>query len=88
MESLAQLQKSVMQDIVDMMDDREKLMCLKEYIGKLNSNDFEDDSEVMTEEEQQQLLDNIRQGLREVKLEREGKLKLKDARDLINELPD
>jgi len=85
MESLAQLQKTVMQGIAEMMCDKEKMESLKAYIDELQQEDFADDSEMMSEEEQEQLMEDIRQGLREVRLEREGKLELQNARDFIHE---
>jgi len=35
---------------------------------------------------EQRVYDNMKQSLREIKLHREGKIKLRDARDLLNEL--
>jgi len=86
MESLAQLQKTVMQGIAEMMCDKEKMESLKAYIDELQQEDFADDSEMMSEEEQEQLMEDIRQGLREVKLMREGKMEKHYLRELIDEL--
>lgn len=43
----------------------------------------EDDEEPLTKEK---LVENIREALEEVKLAKEGKIKLKSARELLNEL--
>ena len=40
----------------------------------------------MTAEEKEEILNDIRDGLRELKLVREGKLKLQSAREFLNEL--
>lgn len=44
------------------------------------------EQETMTEDEKTEVLENIREGLREVKAAREGKIKLQSAKDFLHEI--
>jgi hypothetical protein len=75
--------KSFRQSLVDQLlsfDDMATLKRLQKYLNRLRR---EQEEEVMTKEE---LIAGIDAGLKEVKLAMEGKIKLKDARELLDEL--
>ncbi|WP_155713930.1 hypothetical protein, partial [Leptospira noguchii] len=64
-----------------------KAQALLEILKDLSSVKFK----VLTEQEEKEptkkeVLDGIKQGFKEVELHRQGKLKLKSAKDLLNEL--
>lgn len=76
------LRQSVMQDVVSLMDDNDAMRKLKRYLGKLISESEKE----MSRAEKEEVLDSIRQGLIEVRLVKEGKLKSRPVEELLNEL--
>lgn len=81
-----QLQQSVLQDVVSLLDDNEAMKKLQKYIRRLKSE--KEAREVMTVRDKEEILNDIRDGLREVKLAREGKIKLQTIEEFLNELQD
>ena len=76
------LQKSVMQDVVSLMDDSDAMKKLKKYLRKLiNEREKE-----MSKAEKQEILDDIRQGLIEVREARRKGIKLRPVEDLLKEI--
>ena len=76
------LQKSVMQDVVSLMDDSDAMKKLKKYLLKLiNEREKE-----MSKAEKQEILDDIRQGLIEVREARRKGIKLHPLEDLLKEI--
>ncbi len=76
------LQKSVMQDVVSLMDDSDAMKKLKKYLRKLiNEREKE-----MSKAEKQEILDDIRQGLIEVREARRKGIKLHPVEDLLKEI--
>ncbi|WP_061248998.1 hypothetical protein [Leptospira noguchii] len=74
-----------MKILLDIKDN--KAQALLEILKDLSSVKFK----VLTEQEEKEptkkeVLDGIKQGFKEVELHRQGKLKLKSAKDLLNEL--
>lgn len=79
-----ELQQSVLQDVVSLLDDTEAMKKLQKYIRRLKSE--KEAENVMTEDDKAEILNDIREGLREVKAAREGKIKLQSARGFLNEV--
>lgn len=52
----------------------------------LDNEDTVCEQEAMTEDEKTEVLEDIREGLREVKAAREGKITLQSARDFLHEI--
>lgn len=82
MDKIITLQQSVMRDVVSQMDDDDAMKRLKKYFGKL----INERNEEMSNTEKKEILYDIRQGLIEVKLVKEGKLKSRLVEELLNEL--
>lgn len=82
MDDTITLRQSVMQDVVSLMDDNDAMRKLKRYLGKLISENEKE----MSRAEKEEVLDSIRQGLIEVRLVKEGKLKSRPVEELLNEL--
>lgn len=82
MDDTITLQQSVMQDVVSLMDDNDAMRKLKKYLRKLISESEKE----MSKAEKEEVLDSIRQGLIEVRLVKEGKLKSRPVEELLNEL--
>lgn len=76
------LQQSVLADVVALMEDKDAMKSLRKFLDELKGHD----SDVMTEKERQEVLNDIREGLREMKLVKQGKLKSRPIAELFNEL--
>lgn len=76
------LQQSVMQDVVSLMGDNEAMKKLQKYLRKLISENEKE----MSKSEKAEVLDDIRQGLIEVRLVKKGKLNSRPVEELLNEL--
>ncbi|HIX03829.1 MAG TPA: hypothetical protein H9863_06915 [Candidatus Odoribacter faecigallinarum] len=79
-----QLQQTVLRDVADLLDNQDAMQKLQRFLNKLKRETTT--QEEMTAEEKEEILNDIRDGLRELKLVREGKLKLQSAREFLNEL--
>ena len=78
--------KSLKMDLVEellSLNDKEMLNRVKNYLKRLKKMEAEKEEEEITKEE---VLAGIDAGLKEVKLSMEGKLEVKTAREIINEL--
>lgn len=79
--------KSLKMDLVEellSMNDKEMLNRVKNYLKRLKKMEAEkEEAETISKEE---ILAGIDAGLKEVKLSMEGKLKLKSAREFLDEL--
>lgn len=76
------LQQSVMEDVVSLMGDNEAMKKLQKYLRKLISENKKE----MSKSEKAEVLDDIRQGLIEVRLVKKGKLNSRPVEELLNEL--
>lgn len=76
------LQQSVMEDVVSLMGDNEAMKKLQKYLRKLISENEKE----MSKSEKAEVLDDIRQGLIEVRLVKKGKLNSRPVEELLNEL--
>ena len=79
-----QLQQTVLRDVADLLDNQDAMQKLQRFLNKLKRETTT--QEEMMAEEKEEILNDIRDGLRELKLVREGKLKLQSAREFLNEL--
>lgn len=79
-----QLQQTVLRDVADLLDNQDAMQKLQRFLNKLKRENTV--QEEMTAEKKEEILNDIRDGLRELKLAREGKLKLESAREFLNEL--
>ncbi|WP_455668886.1 hypothetical protein [Phocaeicola sp.] len=86
MSKSVQLQQSVLQGVASLLDDNEALKKLQKYIQHLKSEKIVVEEEEMSASEKEEILDDIREGLREAKAARSGKVKLQTAREFLNEI--
>ena len=84
MNKAIQLQQSVLQDVAYLLDDNEAMKKLQNVLQRLKKEKAA--KEEMSAAEKEEILNDIRDGLRELKLVREGKLKSRPIEELLNEL--
>ena len=82
--STIQLQQSLLRDIAFLLDDNEAMIKLQKYISRLRSE--KEAQENMSAKEKQEVLDDIKEGLRELKLMKQGKLKSRPIEELLDEI--
>lgn len=73
MSKAIQLQQSVLQDVVSLLDDNEAMKKLQKFLQRLKSEKAK--KEEMSAAEKEEILNDIRDGLRELKLMKQGQLK-------------
>ena len=94
-----QLQQTVLQEVVSLMDNEKAMQKLQRFLSKLKQKEEANaKAEEMTAAEKEEILNDIREGLRELKLNdireglrelklaREGKLKPRPIEELLHEL--
>lgn len=82
-----QLQQTVLQEVVSLMDNEKAMQKLQRFLSKLKQKEEANaKAEEMTAAEKEEILNDIREGLRELKLAREGKLKPRPIEELLHEL--
>lgn len=82
-----QLQQTVLQEVVSLMDNEKAMQKLQRFLNKLKQKEEANaKAEEMTAAEKEEILNDIREGLRELKLAREGKLKPRPIEELLHEL--
>lgn len=81
-----QLQQSVLQDVASLLGDTDALKKLQKMLQRLKKEKA--DREGMTQGEKAGILDDVRDGLRELKLARKGKIKLQTVEEFLDELQD
>ena len=84
MNKAIQLQQSVLQDVAYLLDDNEAMKKLQKVLQRLKKEKAA--KEEMSAAEKEEILNDIRDGLRELKLVREGKPKSRPIEELLNEL--
>ncbi|WP_455674687.1 hypothetical protein [Phocaeicola sp.] len=84
MSKTIQLQQSILQDVASLLDDNDALKKLQKFLQQLKSEKTE--KEEMSANEKEEILNDIRDGLREVKAAREGKIRMQTAREFLNEI--
>lgn len=86
MSKAIQLQQSILQDVAYLLDDNEAMKKLQKFLHHLKSEKAK--KEEMSAAEKEEILNDIREGLRELKLVREGKIKTQTVEELLQELED
>ncbi len=86
MSKAIQLQQSVLQDVVSMLDDSDAMKKLHKFLQRLKKDKAVELD--MTAAEKEEILGDIRDGLRELKLAREGKIELQTVEEFLHELQD
>ena len=86
MSNTIQLQQSVLQDVASLLDDNEAMKKLQKYLRRLKSERMA--KEEMSAKEKEEILDDIRDGLREVKAARKSGVRLQSVGDFLNEIRD
>lgn len=94
-----QLRASVFEDLNAILDNEDAMRKLRKFLSRLRKeataasttecSETEDavcEQEAMVVDEKTEVLEDIREGLREVKAAREGKIKLQSARDFLHEI--
>ena len=84
MNNAIQLQQSVLQDVASLLDDNEAMKKLQKFLQRLKSEKAK--KEEMSAAEKEEILNDIRDGLRELKLMKQGKLKSRPIEELFNEI--
>lgn len=79
-----ELHQSVLQDVVSLLDDNEAMKKLQKYIRYLKSE--KEIKDVVTADDKAEILSDIKEGLRELKLMKSGKLKSRPVEELLNEI--
>ena len=82
MDETITLQQSVMQDVVSLMDNNDAMKKLKKYLSKL----IDENKKEMSKAEKAEILEDIRQGLIEVRESGRTGKKLQSARDFLHEI--
>lgn len=89
MDSTIKLQQSLIKEVATLFGDETAMKKLMSFTKKLKREAKQkacDDDNVMTEKDKQEILEEIRQGLIEVKMAKEGKIKLQTWEDFKHEL--
>lgn len=86
MSKAIQLHQSILQDVAYLLDDNEAMKKLQKFLQHLKSEKAV--KEEMSAAEKEEILNDIREGLRELKLAREGKIKMQTIEELLDELQD
>ncbi|WP_455638071.1 hypothetical protein [Parabacteroides sp.] len=86
MNKAIQLQQSILQDVAYLLDDNEAMKKLQKVLQRLKKEKAA--KEEMSATEKEEILNDIRDGLRELKLAREGKIKLQTVEEFLHELQD
>ena len=80
------MQQSVLQDVASLLDDNEAMKKLQKYLKRLKSERVA--KEEMSVKEKEEILNDIRDGLREVKVARKSGVRLQSVEDFLNEIRD
>ena len=86
MSNTIQLQQSVLQDVASLLDDNEAMKKLQKYLQRLKSERMA--KEEMSAKEKEEILDDIRDGLREFKAARKSGVRLQSVEDFLYEIRD
>ena len=86
MSNTIQLQQSVLQDVASLLDDNEAMKKLQKYLRRLKNERMA--KEEMSAKEKEEILSDIRDGLREVKAARKSGVRLQSVEDFLYEIRD
>lgn len=79
-----QLQQSVLQDVVSLLDDKEAMKKLQKVLQRLKQEKAA--KQEMTDKDKAEILNDIKEGLHELKLMKQGKLKSRPVEELLDEI--
>lgn len=80
-----QLQQSVLQDVASLMDDTEAMKKLQKVLQRLKKEKAAKEA-TPAADDKAEVMNDIREGLRELKLMKQGKLKSRPVEELLNEI--
>lgn len=80
-----QLQQSVLQDVASLMDDTEAMKKLQKVLQRLKKEKAAKEATTAAADKAE-VMNDIREGLRELKLMKQGKLKSRPVEELLNEI--
>lgn len=80
-----QLQQSVLQDVASLMDDTEAMKKLQKVLQRLKKEKAAKEATTAADDKAE-VMNDIREGLRELKLMKQGKLKSRPVEELLNEI--
>lgn len=78
-----ELRQAVLRDLAPFLDNDEAMKKLQKFLHRLKSDKAEKE---MSEKEKEEILDDIREGLLELKLMKQGKLKSRPVEELLDEI--
>lgn len=79
-----QFQQSVLQDVVSLLDDKEAMKKLQKVLQQLKQEKAA--QKEMTDKDKAEIWSDIKEGLHELKLMKQGKLKSRPVEELLNEI--
>lgn len=80
-----QLQQSVLQDVASLMDDTEAMKKLQKVLQRLKKEKAAKEATTAADDKAE-VMNDIREALRELKLMKQGKLKSRPVEELLNEI--
>ena len=83
MKRTMQLEQSVLQDVVALLDNKDALRKLQSFLLTLKK---EEKNEEMSVAEKKEILKDIREGLQELRAAQNGKIELQSAREFLHEI--
>lgn len=78
-----ELRQAVLRDLAPFLDNDEAMKKLQKFLYRLKGDKAEKE---MSEKEKEEILDDIREGLLELKLMKQGKLKSRPVEELLDEI--
>lgn len=84
MSNTIQLQQSVLQDVASLLDDNVAMEKLQKYLQRLKNERVA--KEEMSAKEKEEILNDIKDGLREVKAARKSGVRLQSVGDFLHEI--
>lgn len=87
MNNTMRLEQSVIMDVVSLMGNDSAMKRLRSVLDELTGkNGGKAETKEMTEDDKAEILNDIKEGLREMRMVKQGKLKSRPIKELINEL--
>lgn len=87
MNNTMRLEQSVIMDVVSLMGNDSAMKRLRSVLDELTGkNGGKTETKEMTEDDKAEILNDIKEGLREMRMVKQGKLKSRPIKELINEL--
>ena len=80
------MQQSVLKEIASLLDNDDALKKVLALAKKLKRESKKEETDEFTEADKKEILDDLREAFKELKFAKEGKVKLQNARDFLNEV--